>query len=218
MCLLKNGRGQVEPINARSMLDAAATAAVDRHRRPAAGRTAPQAVAGGPCRHQPESRPRLFADRDRGRGSRRRFRDAERDRHRALFRLCRPPQRLSLGICRGDLRHDRNGRDLLPGRRHLRGPGVPRPASADDPDDLVLGLRVPAVHRRILLRQARRRDFAALALGVLLRRSRGADRRAPVPAFAGAQLGAPGPARSPHHRRRLGRERRATGPGAQGPG
>ena len=28
MCLLKNGRGQVEPINARSMLDAAATAAV----------------------------------------------------------------------------------------------------------------------------------------------------------------------------------------------
>ena len=28
MCLLKNGRGQVEPINARSMLDAAATAAI----------------------------------------------------------------------------------------------------------------------------------------------------------------------------------------------
>ena len=42
--------------------------------------------------------------------------------------------------------------------------------------------------------------------------------RAPVPALAGAQLGAPGPARSPHHHRRLGRERRKTGPGAQDAG
>ena len=37
-------------------------------------RTAPPAVAGSPCRHQPEGAPRLFADRDRGRRARRRFR------------------------------------------------------------------------------------------------------------------------------------------------
>ena len=41
---------------------------------------------------------------------------------------------------------------------------------------------------------------------------RGADGRAPVPALAGARLGAPGPARSPHHHRRLGPERRTAGP------
>ena len=46
----------------------------------------------------------------------------------------------------------------------------------------------------------------------------GADCRTAVPAFDGAQLGARGPARPPHHHRRLGPERRATGRGAQGPG
>ena len=218
MCMLQNGRGPVEPINARSMLDAAATAAmtatagrppVERRRR-----LSPAALAVS----QPESRPRLFADRDRRRGSRRRFRDAERDRHRALFRICRPAQRLLLGISRGDLRHGRNGRDLLPGRRYLPGAGIPRPAAPDDADDFVLGVRVPAVHRRLLLRQARQRNFAALAHGVFLRRPRGAGRRAAVPALAGARLGASGPARSPHHHRRRRRERRTAGPGAQDPG
>ena len=50
----------------------------------AAGRTAPPAVAGRACRHQPESAPRLFADRDRRRRPRCRFRAAQPDRHRAL--------------------------------------------------------------------------------------------------------------------------------------
>ncbi len=45
---------------------------------------------------------------------------------------------------------------------------------------------VPAFHRRLLLRQARRRDFAPLAFGVFLHRTCRPDRRAPAPARAGA--------------------------------
>ena len=41
---------------------------------------------------------------------------------------------------------------------------------------------------------------------------------AAVPALAGTQLGPSGPARSPHHHRGRGRERRTAGPGAQDPG
>ena len=50
-------------------------------------------------------------------------------------------------------------------------------AAADDADDLGLGVRVPAVHRRLVLRQARRRGLARLAVGLLRRRPRRADRR-----------------------------------------
>ena len=93
MCRRKNGIRSdwtVEPLNARSMLDAAAaTAAATATGRTPADRTAPPAVAGSPCRHQPESQPRLFADRDRGCGAPRRFRHAQPDRPCALFRLCR---------------------------------------------------------------------------------------------------------------------------------
>src|SRR3981081_4100226 len=88
----------VEPINARSMLNAAASAAttatadrppVERRRHGAspAGRAPPRAVAGRPRRHQPESPAGLFADRDRRRGSRRRLHIAEACRHRAIYRL-----------------------------------------------------------------------------------------------------------------------------------
>ena len=42
------------------------------------------------------------------------------------------------------------------------------------------------------------------------------DRRTPVPARDGAELGAPGPARPPHHRRRLGPERRKADRSAAG--
>ena len=49
-------------------------------------------------------------------------------------------------------------------------------SAPDDPDDLVLGVRVPAVHRRLLHRQARQRNFAALAYGVFLHRPCGAGR------------------------------------------
>ena len=45
-----------------------------------------------------------------------------------------------------------------------------------------------------------------------------ADCRAAVPALDGAQLGASGPARPPHHHRRLRPERRKAGRGAEGPG
>ena len=93
-------------------------------------------------------------------------------------------------ICRGDFRHDRDRGDLLPGLRHLRSAGVSRPAPADDADDFILGVRVPAVHRRIVLRKARQRNIAAVALGVFLLRPGGADRRTPVPAHDGARLGA----------------------------
>ena len=217
MCMLQNGRGPVEPINARSMLDAA-HGRDDRHRRSPAGRTAPQAHPGRPRRQQPESRPRLFADRDRRRGSRHRLRNAERDRHRALFRICRPAQWLFLGISRGDPRRRRNGRDLLPGRRYLSDAALPRPSAPDDPDDFILGVRVPAVHRRILHPQARQRNFAALAHGIFLHRDRGIRDRAAGFARAGARLGPSGPARSPHHHRGRGRERRTAGPGAQDPG
>ena len=115
-------------------------------------------------------------------------------------------------------RHGRYRGDLLPGCRHLRGAGVSRPAPADDADDLVLGIRVPAVHRRLVLRQARRRGIAALAVGIFLRRPRDADRRTAVAARDGAQLGAPRPARSPHHHRRLRSERRKAGRSAHDPG
>ena len=129
-----------------------------------------------------------------------------------------PSQRLSLGIYRGHFRHDRDRGDLLPGFRYLRSAGVSRPAPADDADDFVLGVRVPAVHRRFVLRQTRQRGIAALALGIFLCRPGGADRRTPVPARDGARLGAPGPARPPHHHRRLRSERRKAGRGAQRPG
>ena len=149
-CLCKNERGQSG--TDQCSLDAGyrGNRRDDRYRRPPAGRTPPPAVAGRPCRRQPESAPRLFADRDRGRRAARRFPADQLGRHLALSRLCRSAQRLLLGICRRHPRHDGSRGGLLPGRRHLRSSDVPRSAPADDADDLILGLRVPAVHRRVL--------------------------------------------------------------------
>ena len=64
----------VEPINARAMLDAAASAAATATSGQPAGRTAATAFAGRACGGQPEGRPRLFADRDRRRRPACRFR------------------------------------------------------------------------------------------------------------------------------------------------
>ncbi|GCC49732.1 hypothetical protein chiPu_0033991, partial [Chiloscyllium punctatum] len=157
---------------------------------PAAGRTPPPPVAGRARRHQSEGWRRLLACRDRRRGSPRRFRAAKPGRHRALSRLCAPVRRRDpLGIHRLDPRHVGGGRGLLPGRRHLPGADLPQPAPPDDADDLVMGLRVPAVHRDLLPRQARRRSLAGLAVIVLLRRPCSPDRRAAGTALDGPRLG-----------------------------
>ncbi len=190
----------------------------DRHGGSPCDRTAPPAVTGSTCRHQPESTPGVFADRYRRLRSRRRFRAGQLRRHRALSRICGAACRLSLGVYRSHFRHDGDRGGLLPGRRYLRGTRVSRPAPADDADDFFLGLRVPAVYRRIVLRQTRQRGIQALALGILLRRPRRTDCRTPVPAFDGARLGARRPARPPHHRGRLGPNWRKTDRSAQDPG
>ena len=157
------------------MLDAAAAAAAtatgDRPR----DRTAPPAVAGRACRHQPESRPRLFADRDRRRGSR--------SIDFVLLSLIGIALYFGYVVPLTGFRWEYVAAIFgmtvaavicFQAADIYRGPGVSRPAAADDADDLVLGVRVPAVHRRVVLRQARQRGFAALAVGVLLRRSGGA--------------------------------------------
>ena len=64
-------------------------------------------------------------------------------------------KRVSLGIYRGDLRHNHDRIDLLSGRRHLPSAGFSGTVPAIEPNDFVLGVRVPAVHRRIVLCQAR---------------------------------------------------------------
>ena len=209
--------GTVEPINARSMLDAAASAARPSTDRPPIERRRRLSPAALAVTNQ-KVRRAYSPNRDRGRRAPRRFRAAQSRRHRALSGLCGAALRLPLGICRGHFRHDGDRRGLLPGRRYLRSPGVSRSASADDADDFVLGVRLPAVHRRLVLRQARRRSIAAVALGIFLRRPRRADRRTAVPARDGARLGAGGPARPPHHHRRLRPERRKADRSAQCPG
>ena len=208
----------MEPLNARSMLDAATSAAarsdetafVERRRR-----LTPRYCTRG---RQPKGRPRLFADRDCRHRTRRRFRAAERGRHRRVCRLRHAARRLQLGLSRGDHRRRGRRRDLLPGRRHLPGAVVPRTAPADDADDLILVVRLPAVHRHLLFRKIRQRNIAALACRLLFPRPRCAGRRTPCAAFAGAQLGATGPARSPHHHRRLRPQRRGAGRGAESAG
>ncbi len=127
MCMLQNGRGPVEPINARSMLDSAATAAMSRHRRSPAGRTAPQAhPAALAISNQKVGRaysPIVIAGAVRVID----FAMLSAIGIALYFAICRPALRLLLGISRGDLRRGRNGRDLLPGRRYLPGAAVPRP-------------------------------------------------------------------------------------------
>src|SRR5215468_7475877 len=81
--------------------------------------------------------------------------------------------------------------DQLPGCRYLSSSDVPRSARPDDADDLGLGLRVPVVHRRLILRQGRQRDLAAVARSLLCRRACRLDHRAVVAARADAKLGAP---------------------------
>ena len=187
MCRSRTDVDNVEPINTRSMLDAAATAAMtataDRPPIERRRRLSPAALAVTNQKVQP----RLFADRDRGRRAPRRFRADQRDRHLALSRLCRNRAAASTGntsppfsrmtvaamICF-------QAADIYEVRC------VPRPAPADDADDLVLGLRVPAVHLRVLPCQTRQRGVAAVAVGVFLCGSGRPHRRTGVRARAGA--------------------------------
>ena len=106
---------------------------------------------------------------------------------------------------------DRRALDArVPDRRHLPGAGVPRPREAIHAAGLGLVGRVPDRHRRIVLRQSRRRcsrasgsapstSSASLALG----------RPTQALFFAGAQLDARRPPRPPHRHRRRRRARRA---------
>ena len=168
MCMLQNGRGPVEPINARSMLDAAATAAMtataDRPPVERRRRLTPAAIAVSNQKVGRAYSPIVIAGVVRVID----FAMLSAIGIALYFGYVVPLSRLLLGISRGDLRRGRNGRDLLPGRRYLPGAAIPRPSSPDDPDGFILGVRIPAVHRRILHRQARQRNFAALAHGVFL--------------------------------------------------
>ena len=218
MCMLQNGRGPVEPINARSMLDAAATAAMT-------------ATAG----HPPVERRRRLTPAALAVSNQKVGRAYSPIVIAGVVRVIDFAMLSAIGIAlyfgyvvplsgfaweflaaifgvAATAVICFQAADIYQVQL-FRGQSAP-----DDPDDFILGVRVPAVHRRILHRQARQRNFAALAHGVFLLGHRGAGDRAAVLALAGARLGPSGPARSPHHHRGRGRERRGTGPGAQDSG
>ena len=168
MCMLQNGRGPVEPINARSMLDAAATAAmtatadrppVERRRRltPAAlaisnqkvGRAYSPIVIAGVVR---------VID----------FVMLSAIGIALYFGYVVPLSGFSWEFLAAIFGMAATAVICFQAAdiyqvQLFRGQSAP-----DDPDDFVLGVRVPAVHRRILHRQARQRNFAALAHGIFL--------------------------------------------------
>ena len=145
----------MEPINARSMIAAAAaTAAVAAPERPATERRrrlSPAALAVTNQKVRAAYSPIVIAGVTRIVD----FVMLSADRRCALSRLCSAQQRLQLGIRRRHRGHDSHSGGMLPGLRHLSGADIPRPAPANDPDDLVLGLCVFAVHWCLLLRKAR---------------------------------------------------------------
>jgi len=79
---------------------------------------------------------------------------------------------------------------LLPGRRYLRSPGVSRTAAADDADDFVMGIRVPAVYRRVVLPPNSAVRYRGSGWRRFLCRTGRADGRTAVSSRAGARLGA----------------------------
>ena len=103
----------------------------------------------------------------------------------------------------------------LPGRRHLSGPGVPRPREAIYAARLGVVRGVPARHRRVVLRQGRRRVLAGLARRFYVARPVRADRIPPRTVPVGAALDAAGPARPPHRHGRRRQQRRDADPRAR---
>ena len=132
MCMLQNGRGPVEPINARSMLDAAATAAMtataDRPPVERRRRLTPAALAVSNQKVGRAYSPIVIAGAVRVID----FAMLSAIGIALYFGYVVPLRGFSLGISRGDLRRGRNGRDLLPGRRYLPGAAIPRPSAPDD--------------------------------------------------------------------------------------
>ena len=144
----------MEPINARSMLDAATaprrSQPTSRLSSAAAGCRRPRSTVANQKVARAYS-PIVIAGVVRLAD----FVAAQPRRHRALFRLCHAARRLSAGnMSRAIFAMTVAAVICFQAADIYRGAGVPRPAPADDADDLVLGVRLPAVHRRLLLRQA----------------------------------------------------------------
>ncbi len=199
----------VEPINARSMLDAAATAAataadarqppVERRRR-----LSPAALAVTNQKVRPAYSPIVIAGAVRLAD----FVLLSLVGVALYFGYVGAARRLPLGIYRVDLRHGGGRGDLLPGRRHLRGEmfrGQLRQMTRMISSwAFVFLLFIGASFLAKLGGEVSRLWLSAfffVGLAALI-----AERL--FAARDGAQLGASGPARPPHHHRRLRQERR----------
>ena len=144
---------------------------------------------------------RVFADRCRRHRPRDRGRAGRAGRLCALLSgTCRRAIGIRAPLLRRRHRRHRAAFDVgVPGRRHLSGPGLPRPRKAIHAARLGVVGGVSARHRRVVLHQGRRSVFARLARQLLCGRSGYADRVPPraCSSWCGAGRGRAGSTAAP---------------------